>query len=108
MSKQSARVFIGNIPFKATEKDVREFFGAYEVNGVTIVTDRETKRPRGFAFVELRYSEDLESAIADLNGRDFGGREARVGSAHERPARQERGGGGRRAPRRERDQYDGR
>lgn len=81
----ATRLFIGNIPFKVTEDEIKTFFADYEVNTVSIIRDKTTQKPRGFAFVELRNDDDAADAIADLNGRELGGREARVSPATERP-----------------------
>ena len=84
------RIYLGNLPFSATEDEIRELFSAHgEVESVSLVTDRETGRPRGFGFVEL--ASGGEEAIEKLNGVDFGGRSLNVNEA--RP-RNDRGGGG--------------
>lgn len=85
------RIYVGNLPFSATEDEVRELFGAHgDVESVSLITDRETGRPRGFGFVEM--AEDAaDAAIQALDGTDMGGRNLRVNEA--RP-RREGGGGG--------------
>ena len=81
-------VFIGNLNFETSESDVRVTFEQYgEVTRVTMMTDRETGRPRGFAFVEMPNDEEAATAIADLNGRDGGGRTLTVNEARPRPER---------------------
>jgi len=88
----SKRLYVGNIPFSVTEDELREAFGAHgSVSGVDVILDRETGRPRGFAFVEMEDAQAAEAAIEALDGTDFGGRNLRVNEAQER-----RGGGGRR------------
>ena len=88
----SKRVYVGNIPFSATEDDLRDAFAAYGmVSGVDVIMDRETGRPRGFAFVEMEDAAAADAAIQALDGSDMGGRNLRVNEAQER-----RGGGGRR------------
>lgn len=88
----SKRIYVGNIPFSVTEDELREAFGAHgSVSGVDVILDRETGRPRGFAFVEMEGAQAAEAAIEALDGTDFGGRNLRVNEAQER-----RGGGGRR------------
>lgn len=88
----SKRIYVGNIPFSVTEDELREAFGAHgSVSGVDVILDRETGRPRGFAFVEMEDAQAAEAAIEALDGTDFGGRNLRVNEAQER-----RGGGGRR------------
>ena len=85
------RIYVGNLPFSATENEIRELFGAHgTVHEVTVLTDRETGRPRGFGFVQMD-DQEADAAIKALDGTDFGGRNLRVNEAHER---KRRGGGG--------------
>lgn len=86
------RIYVGNIPFTATENDIRAFFADHssKIVEVKIISDHETGRPRGFAFVEVLTPEDMHAAIADLNNLEMGGRRATVSEAKER----ERGGKG--------------
>jgi RNA recognition motif-containing protein len=86
------KIFVGNISFDATEQDLHDLFSADDrkVNSVAIITDRETGRPRGFAFVEMATATDMNSAIDALDGKDLHGRELRVNEAHDKP----KGGGG--------------
>lgn len=85
-------IFVGNLSFSSTEDAVRGMFESYGVvDRVSIITDRETGRSRGFAFVEMSNDEEAERAINAMNGMDFGGRKLNVNEA--RP-RDERGGGG--------------
>ena len=89
-------VFIGNLNFETSENDVRATFEQYgQVARVTMMTDRETGRPRGFAFVEMPDDLEAASAITDLNGRDVAGRALTVNEARPRPERGSSGGGGR-------------
>ncbi|HEV2270433.1 MAG TPA: RNA-binding protein [Steroidobacteraceae bacterium] len=84
------RIYVGNLPFSATDESLRALFSKHgTVEKVSLITDRETGRPRGFGFVEMS-SADASRAIQALNGTDFGGRPLRVNEAQERP----RGGGG--------------
>lgn len=84
------KIYVGNLPFTATEEDVRSLFGSHgNVESVALPTDRETGRPRGFGFVQMA-SADAANAIGALNGHAMGGRSLRVNEAQERPA----GGGG--------------
>ena len=86
------KLYVGNLPFSVTEDDLRDLFAQHgEVLSVAVITDRETGRPRGFAFVEM---EDGSQAISSLNGTDFGGRELKVNEARERGPRGGGGGGG--------------
>lgn len=84
------RLYVGNLPFSATDESLRALFAKHgTVEKVSIITDRDTGRPRGFGFVEMSGA-DATRAIEALNGTDFGGRPLRVNEAQERP----RGGGG--------------
>ena len=88
-------VFIGNLNFETSESDVRVTFEQYgQVTRVTMMTDRETGRPRGFAFVEMPNDEEAATAIDDLNGRDAGGRALTVNEARPRPERSSPARGG--------------
>jgi RNA recognition motif-containing protein len=85
-------IYVGNLPFTATEDEVRDLFGTYgQVNSVKLISDRETGRPRGFGFVEMDDSAALK-AIDQLNGQDLGGRTLRINEAQPRPARPRRFG----------------
>ncbi|HET7212457.1 MAG TPA: RNA-binding protein [Terriglobia bacterium] len=85
-------LFVGNLPFTATEDELRGLFSAFgEVQQVRIMTDRDTGRSRGFAFVEIADDEAAAKAVADLNGKDFGGRQLTINEARPKPER--RGGG---------------
>lgn len=81
----SKRLYVGNLPFNATEEAVREAFGAHgEVINVALIMDRETGRPRGFAFVEMDDA-GADTAVGAMNGVAFGGRTLRVNEAQPRP-----------------------
>jgi len=85
-------IYVGNLDFGATEESVRVLFEAYgAVERVSLVTDRDTGRPRGFGFVEMTNAGEADRAIAGLNGTNLGGRAITVNEA--RP-KTERGGGG--------------
>jgi RNA recognition motif-containing protein len=88
------RIYIGNIPWTATTKDIVDFFSPLKVKEVKIITDRETQKPRGFAFVELESAADVAKAISTLDGTEMGGRRAVVNEANERPSGGGGGGGG--------------
>ena len=80
-------IYVGNLPFSATEAEVRKLFEQYgSVQSVKLVNDRETGRPRGFGFVDMPTS-DAQKAIQATNGMDMGGRPLRVNEAREREAR---------------------
>lgn len=87
------RLYVGNLPYTADEAQVRSLFekDGRNVAEVHIVMDRDTGRPRGFAFVEMGSDADADGAISALNGQDFGGRKLTVNEARERAPR---GGGG--------------
>ena len=88
-------IYVGNLPFTADEGQVRTLFAPHgTVESVKIITDRDTGRPRGFAFVEMS-SSDAARAIQALNGFAMAGRTLRVNEAQERS-----GGGGGGGPRR--------
>jgi RNA recognition motif-containing protein len=85
-------LYVGNLPFSATQDDLEALFGQYgTVERVQVITDRETGRPRGFAFVEM--GSGAEAAIQALNGNEFQGRNLTVNEAKPREERP-RGGGG--------------
>ena len=85
------KLYVGNLPFSATDDAVHELFSKHgTVEKVSLISDRDTGRPRGFGFVEMS-SADASRAMQALNGADFGGRALKVNEAQER----ERSGGGR-------------
>lgn len=91
----SKKLYVGNLPFSATEADLRELFEAHgSIESINVITDRETGRPRGFAFVEMEDTESATKAMQALDGRDMGGRNLKVNEANERPPRGGGGGGG--------------
>ena len=80
-------IYLGNLPFSTSEDEVKELFGQHgEVGSVSLVTDRDTGRPRGFGFVEME-PEAANKAIDALDGVDFGGHILRVNEARDRGAR---------------------
>ena len=90
------RLYVGNLSFDTNEDSLRSAFAAdgRNVKEVQIVTDRETGRPRGFAFVEMSSNEEAEAAITALDGADLDGRTIKVNEAKERQPRGGGGGGG--------------
>ena len=87
----AAKVFVGNLNFKTTREEVAELFAQVgATRDVFLPTERETGRPRGFAFVEYETEELAKAAIERFNGYEMGGRALRVNLAEDRP----RGGGG--------------
>ena len=88
-------IFVGNLDFKATEEGVRSLFERYGVvNSARIMTDRETGRSRGFAFVEMENENEANNAINALNGYNMDGRALNVNEARPKPDRGGFGGGG--------------
>ncbi len=83
-------IYVGNIPFSASEDDLRNMFGQYgEVISVKFINDRETGRFRGFGFVEMEDA-NAKQAIDALNGKEMSGRALRVNEAQERQSRPRR------------------
>ena len=86
-----SKIYVGNLPFSATEDSVRTLFAQYgTAESVALINDRETGRPRGFGFVEMSKA-DAAKAIQSLNGQDMGGRPLKVNEAQDKPRT---GGGG--------------
>ncbi|HIG85999.1 MAG TPA: RNA-binding protein [Planctomycetes bacterium] len=92
----SKRLFIGNLAWSTTEDSLRAALeeGGRTCESVRIIMDRETGRPRGFAFAEMASEEDTQAVIGDLNGQELDGRPLRVNEAEDRPPRRDGGGGG--------------
>lgn len=89
--EKSVTIYVGNLSFQAEEEDIREVFAEYgKVNRVSLPTDRETGRKRGFAFVDMENETEEDAAIAELDGAEWLGRELKVNKAKPRE-----GGGGR-------------
>ncbi len=88
-------IFVGNLNFNATEEAVRSLFERYgAVNSARIMTDRETGRSRGFAFVEMENENEADQAISALNGYTMDGRALNVNEARPKPERSFGGGAG--------------
>ncbi len=88
----SKRLYVGNLPFSATEEEIRGLFDQHgSIHSVNLITDRETGRPRGFGFVEMD-DEDADSAVQVLDGTTYGGRTLKVNVARPRTERGGRGG----------------
>jgi cold-inducible RNA-binding protein len=87
-------IYVGNLPHRTTEAELRAAFEAHgAVEKVSLVTDRETGRSRGFAFVEMTDSGEADKAIAALNGSDLGGRALKINEAQPKAARPKTSGG---------------
>jgi len=97
------KLYVGNIPFTTTEDELTQLFERHgTVQSVNVITDRETGRPRGFAFVEMESDQAAQAAQRALDGSQLGGRSLRVNEAQERSGGGGGGGGGRGGFRRER------
>jgi RNA recognition motif-containing protein len=87
------KIYVGNLPFSASEEEIRNLFETHgNVHSVTLISDRETGRPRGFGFVEMD-AESAQAAIDAINGTEFNGRTLNVNEARERKGGGHRGGG---------------
>ncbi len=85
------KLFIGNLPFSATEESVRALFAPHgTIESLALINDRDTGRPRGFGFIEMSNA-DASKAMQALNGKDFEGRALKVNEAQ---AKERSGGGG--------------
>ena len=96
------KLYVGNLPFTATEDGVRTLFAAHgTVEKVSLISDRDTGRPRGFGFVEMSNA-DASRAMQALNGKDFDGRSLKINEAQDKAGGGggSRGGGGGGGPRR--------
>ena len=89
--KLSKKIYIGNLPFSSTEDELRAVFERHgRVESVSVITDRDSGRPRGFAFVEMDEASAADDAIRALDGSELGGRSIRVNEAQNKSG----GGGG--------------
>ena len=90
----STKLYVGNLPYDTSESDLQTLFeGAGQVSTVSIVRDRATGQPRGFAFVEMSDSEGAQRAISELDRRELGGRSLTVNEARPMQPRSNGGGG---------------
>ena len=87
--KVSKKLYVGNLSYKVTEDDLKDLFGEFgTIIEVSVITDRETGRPRGFAFIEMDSDDDANKAVDSLNGKTIQDREIVVNEA--RPRRDSR------------------
>ena len=87
------KLYVGNLSFQSSEEDVRNAFSAHgTVQSVNLIMDRDTGRPRGFAFVEMGSDAEAQAAVKAMDGRDLGGRNLKVNIA--KPRESSGGGGG--------------
>jgi cold-inducible RNA-binding protein len=90
-----SKIYIGNLSFQTSQEDLQEVFEKHgTVESVAIITDRETGRPRGFAFVEMSSDSEAQAAIQALDGTTLDGRPLRVNEAQAKPRDGGGGGGG--------------
>ena len=81
-------IYVGNLSYSLSDSELRDAFGAYgEVSSVKVLMDRETGRSRGFGFVEMPNQAEAEAAVAEINGKEVGGRPLRVNEARPREER---------------------
>ena len=91
------KIYVGNLPYSTTADELRTMFSEHgEVSDVHVPMDRDSGRPRGFAFVEMQDDSQAQTAMDALNGTELGGRTMTVNKARERTERPRGGGGGRR------------
>ena len=92
---QQNKIYVGNFPYSVDESQLREIFAPYgDIEEIALIKDRETGRPKGFAFITFAAQQAAEKAL-EQNGKDVGGRALKVSMATEKPSRGGRGGGGR-------------
>ena len=91
----SMKLYVGNLAFKTSSEDLQQLFSRVgTVESASVVEDRDTRRSRGFGFVEMASKEEGEAAIAEFNGKELDGRNLTVNEARPREDRGNRGGGG--------------
>jgi RNA recognition motif-containing protein len=91
---QQNKLYIGNFPYTVTESQLRDLFSPYgQIEDLAMIMDRETGRPKGFAFITFATQQAAEKAL-EKDGKDLGGRPLRVNMATEKPSRSGGGGGG--------------
>ena len=89
------KLYVGNLSFNSTEEDITDAFSAHgTVSSVNVIMDRDTGRPRGFAFVEMGSDAEAQAAVQGLDGQDLDGRNLKVNIAKPRESRGGGGGGG--------------
>ncbi len=92
----NTKLYVGNLPYSVTEADLRgRFAPAGEIRSVAIITDRDTGRPRGFAFVEMADVASAQKAVTLVNGKSLGDRQLTVNESKPQAPRSSSGGGGR-------------
>ena len=92
------KLYVGNLSYNTTNETLRSLFAEYgEIESVNVITDRETGRPRGFAFVEMATQQAAEASISGLDGKMVDERAIKVNKANPQPDRNRRQSGGRRS-----------
>jgi len=87
----SKNIYVGNLPFRASEDNIRDLFAQYgAVSAVKLISDRETGKPRGFGFVEMDDDTEADAAIEALNGKDYEGRSLKINEAKPRESKPRR------------------
>ena len=85
-------IYVGNLPYSTTRDELRDLFAAFgEVSAARVVTDRESGRSKGFGFVEMPNEAEANAAVAEMNGKEIGGRKAVINEARPREDRGPRG-----------------
>jgi RNA recognition motif-containing protein len=93
--QQMKNIYVGNLNFNTSEDEIRSLFEGYgQVDNVSMIRDRDTGQPRGFAFVEMPNDNEADAAIQGLNGRELAGRNLNINEARPRAERSGGGGGG--------------
>ena len=88
------KLYVGNLSFDTTEAELREVFSQFgEISDLNLITDRDTGRPKGFGFVEMRNEQAARDAIKALDGQELGGRAIKVNEARPKPQRSSGGRG---------------
>lgn len=89
------KLYVGNLPYSISDADLNDEFSKFgQVDSVKIITDRDTGRSKGFAFVEMSSEDEAETAITKLNGSELGGRAITVNEAKPQAPRENSGGRG--------------
>lgn len=89
------KLYVGGLSYNTTDQALHTYFSEIgEVESATIITDRETGRSKGFGFVEMANDNDAQTAVEQLDGKEFDGRRITVNEARPQAPRQSRGGGG--------------
>ncbi|MCA9257755.1 MAG: RNA-binding protein [Planctomycetales bacterium] len=89
------KLYVGNLSYNTTQDTLHEQFSAHgQVEEVAVITDRETGRPRGFAFVTMKNDDEARAAVESINGKEIDGRTVTVNEARPKADRGPRGGGG--------------